>query len=430
MFPSGKLAWFTVASPTPRGAHMSRGTIPQNAPLPQTTPAVPAAPAVVVPKPKGNLYLVTQQQLDKAARAMNLSPTSTTILSQPKNELIVNFPVRMDDGPLPALQGLPRPAQQHPRPLQGRHPLPRGRHARRAQGPRRGDDLEVARCTTSRSAAARAASSSTRACTRRRELERITRRYTHALGNNIGPEFDIPAPDVGTNAPDHGLDHGHVHERRRLRREERRAPRRHRQDHHRAAAATAARRRPARASSTASPSGPRTAASTSTAARFIVQGFGNVGSLRREDPVEDGRHARRRRRLQGLHRQPRGHQPAQALRARRRDRLASRATSGAKPITRDEFFALEADIFVPAALELEIGENEAQALKVQGDRRGRQRPDLPRGRADPARPRHRRAARHPRQLGRRRRLLLRVAAEQALASAGTSRRSSAASRSA
>jgi glutamate dehydrogenase (NAD(P)+) len=31
------------------------------------------------------------------------------------------------------------------------------------------------------------------------ELERITRRFTFALGNNIGPEYDIPAPDVNTN---------------------------------------------------------------------------------------------------------------------------------------------------------------------------------------------------------------------------------------
>jgi glutamate dehydrogenase (NAD(P)+) len=29
---------------------------------------------------------------------------------------------------------------------------------------------------------------------------RITRRFTHALGSNIGPEYDIPAPDVGTDA--------------------------------------------------------------------------------------------------------------------------------------------------------------------------------------------------------------------------------------
>jgi len=34
----------------------------------------------------------------------------------------------------------------------------------------------------------------------RRELERITRRFTFALGNNIGPEYDIPAPDVNTNS--------------------------------------------------------------------------------------------------------------------------------------------------------------------------------------------------------------------------------------
>jgi glutamate dehydrogenase (NAD(P)+) len=32
------------------------------------------------------------------------------------------------------------------------------------------------------------------------ELERITRRFTFALGNTIGPEYDIPAPDVNTNA--------------------------------------------------------------------------------------------------------------------------------------------------------------------------------------------------------------------------------------
>jgi len=32
------------------------------------------------------------------------------------------------------------------------------------------------------------------------ELMRMTRRFTSALGENIGPDFDIPAPDVGTNA--------------------------------------------------------------------------------------------------------------------------------------------------------------------------------------------------------------------------------------
>ncbi|MCX8956550.1 Glu/Leu/Phe/Val family dehydrogenase [Erwinia psidii] len=33
-----------------------------------------------------------------------------------------------------------------------------------------------------------------------KELERLTRRYTSEIGNIIGPQRDIPAPDVGTNA--------------------------------------------------------------------------------------------------------------------------------------------------------------------------------------------------------------------------------------
>nr|MBA2814281.1 Glutamate dehydrogenase [Candidatus Pantoea persica] len=33
-----------------------------------------------------------------------------------------------------------------------------------------------------------------------KELERLTRRYTSEIGSLIGPQQDIPAPDVGTNA--------------------------------------------------------------------------------------------------------------------------------------------------------------------------------------------------------------------------------------
>src|SRR5258707_8217126 len=59
----------------------------------QTSAAVASAT-----RAKGNLYDVMKAQLDKAAKVMNLSPDVYTILSQPKNELIINFPVRMDDG--------------------------------------------------------------------------------------------------------------------------------------------------------------------------------------------------------------------------------------------------------------------------------------------------------------------------------------------
>ena len=44
----------------------------------------------------------------------------------------------------------------------------------------------------------------------RGELERMTRRYTSEIINEIGPEKDIPAPDVGTDASDDGLDLRHL----------------------------------------------------------------------------------------------------------------------------------------------------------------------------------------------------------------------------
>ena len=53
------------------------------------------------------------------------------------------MPVGMDDGSTQRLQGLPRHAQHRARPVEGRHPLPPGRHARRGQGARDVDDVEV-----------------------------------------------------------------------------------------------------------------------------------------------------------------------------------------------------------------------------------------------------------------------------------------------
>src|SRR3989338_5554562 len=49
-------------------------------------------------KEEFNLYQVAMGQFDKAADLIKLNPLVNTILSQPKNEIIVNFPVLMDDG--------------------------------------------------------------------------------------------------------------------------------------------------------------------------------------------------------------------------------------------------------------------------------------------------------------------------------------------
>jgi len=41
------------------------------------------------------------------------------------------------------------------------------------------------------------------------ELERMTRRYASELLDFIGPEKNVPAPDMNTNEQTIGLDHGH-----------------------------------------------------------------------------------------------------------------------------------------------------------------------------------------------------------------------------
>jgi glutamate dehydrogenase (NAD(P)+) len=52
---------------------------------------------------------------------------------------------------------------------------------------------------------------------------------------------------------------------------------------------------------------------------------------------------------------------------------------GGKPITRDEFFATKADMFVPCALENQVGEVEANALDVKLVAEGANGPCNPRG---------------------------------------------------
>ncbi|HTA20920.1 MAG TPA: Glu/Leu/Phe/Val dehydrogenase dimerization domain-containing protein, partial [Polyangia bacterium] len=155
-------------------------------------------PSSDTPAGKPNPYLVAQEQLDRAAKICGLSPDVKAILSQPKNELIVNFPVRMDSGEYRMFKGY---RVQHSNIL----------------GPFKGgiryheqvslDEVKALAAWMTYKGALHdipfgGGKGGIKFMPRNHsqgELERITRRFTHALGSNIGPEYDIPAPDVGTN---------------------------------------------------------------------------------------------------------------------------------------------------------------------------------------------------------------------------------------
>ncbi len=138
------------------------------------------------------------RQFDNAADIIQLNANIRKILEVTNNELIVHFPVRMDNGAVEIFTGY---RVQH----------------NNALGPYKGGlryhpsvDIDAARAlamwmTWKTSLAglpfggAKGGIQLDPAKYSDAELERITRRFTYALGDNIGPELDIPAPDVNTN---------------------------------------------------------------------------------------------------------------------------------------------------------------------------------------------------------------------------------------
>lgn len=152
-----------------------------------------------IKKKQLNVYANVVKQFNKAADLMKLDPDIRKILAQTNNEIIVNFPVKMDDGRIDMFTGYRVQHNNALGPYKGGlryHPAVDIDEVRALAtwmtwksgivnipfgGAKGGIQFDPCTCTQS-------------------ELERITRRFTFALGNNIGPEYDIPAPDVNTNS--------------------------------------------------------------------------------------------------------------------------------------------------------------------------------------------------------------------------------------
>ena len=147
----------------------------------------------------GNVYETVLRQFRRAADRMELDPAIRAILEHTTNEIAVHFPVKMDDGRIEILSGYRVQHNDVLGPYKGGlryHPLV---------------DIDEVRALatwmTWKSAivdipfgGAKGGVKCDPAEYSPGELERMTRRFTYALGSNIGPEYDIPAPDVNTNA--------------------------------------------------------------------------------------------------------------------------------------------------------------------------------------------------------------------------------------
>lgn len=146
-----------------------------------------------------NLYFQTIGSVLEAADLLQLSPKVKLILSQPKNEIMVHCPVRMDDGTWRLFKGY---RVQHNNVLGPFKGGIRFHHEVKLDEVKTLALLMTMKCALTRLpyGGAKGALKIDPSSVSLSELERVTRRLTASLGSNIGPDYDIPAPDVGTNA--------------------------------------------------------------------------------------------------------------------------------------------------------------------------------------------------------------------------------------
>ena len=151
-----------------------------------------AAPAAANP------YVTAQRQFDQAASILGLDEGMRNVLREVRRELTVNFPVRMDDGSIRIFTG-----------YRVQHNLTRG--------PAKGgiryhpqvslDEVKALAMWMSWKCAvtnlpyggAKGGVICDPSQLSLHELENLTRRYASEISILIGPESDIPAPDVNTN---------------------------------------------------------------------------------------------------------------------------------------------------------------------------------------------------------------------------------------
>jgi len=146
-----------------------------------------------------NPWQVAQQQFDLAAERLNLDPGLRRVLREPRRELTVHFPVKMDDGSVQVFTGY---RVQH---NLGRGPAKGGIRYHQDVGI---DEVKaLAMWMTWKCAVVGIPYGGGKGGVivdpkklSQKELEALTRRFFTEIEVLIGPERDIPAPDVNTNA--------------------------------------------------------------------------------------------------------------------------------------------------------------------------------------------------------------------------------------
>lgn len=306
----------------------------------------------------GPLFAAMLQEFDGAARILNLDPGIWKILTHPKRQIIVSCPVQMDNGEIEVFTGYRVQYSITLGPAKG--------------GIRYHPDVTLDEVTalaawmTWKCAVAHIPFGGAKggiACDptkmSRRELEALTRRYIAEIIDAIGPEKDVPAPDVNTNdqvmawvMDTYSMHIGHT-------------------------ATAVVTGKPLELGGSV---GRREATGrgvmivTREAARHLgfdikgatvgIQGFGNVGSVSADLLAQIGARIVAVTDWKGGVYNPAG-LDIPALIAHTEQHKTVAGFPGADPIDNDGLWALDVDVLIPAALENQITMDNAPAIKAK-----------------------------------------------------------------
>jgi glutamate dehydrogenase (NAD(P)+) len=305
----------------------------------------------------GSAWQSALAQLDEAARSMNLDPGVHEVMANPRRALEVTLPVRMDDGSIRVFKGYRV-------------------HHNTSRGPSKGgiryhpavtlDEVKaLAMWMTWKCAVVgipfggakggvvvdpRALSLA--------ELERLTRRYAYEILPFIGPERDIPAPDLGTDEQVMAwiMDTYSTREGYSVPGVVTGKPM--------SIGGSAGRRMAtARGVMYIALATLKHLGMSVEDARVVVQGFGNVGAGTVQLLHEQGCRIVGVSDVQGGTYNPKGLSPQGLLAVRARGGSVADYEGGER-VTNEELLELDCDVLIPAAIENQIGEENAERIKA------------------------------------------------------------------
>ena len=306
----------------------------------------------------GSIFGAMLQEFDGAARILNLEPGIWKILTHPKRQIIVSCPVQMDNGEIEVFCGFRVQYNITLGPAKG--------GIRYHPGVSLDEVTALAAWMTWKCAVAHIPFGGGKGgviCdpTRmsRRELEALTRRYIAEIIDAIGPEKDVPAPDVNTNEQimawvmdTYSMHVGHT-------------------------TTSVVTGKPLELGGSlgrheATGRGVTIVARESakhvgfniTGATVAIQGFGNVGSISADLLAQAGAKVVAITDWKGGVHNPKGLDVEKLLDYVKQHKTVD-GFAGAEPLTNDQLFKLDVDVLIPAALENQITMENAPDIRAK-----------------------------------------------------------------